>query len=308
MNMQPSNKLLVMVGPTAVGKTSLAILIAKQLNAEIISADSQLFYNELNIGVAKPTEEERNIVPHHLIDVTDLSHPWSIAIFKQSVYRLIEKISSRGKLPLLVGGSGQYIKSVVENWTIPEFDKDETLRIAITQWGKEIGALQLYEKLKIVDPEAAKNIEYRNMRRTIRALEVIFSSGQLFSKQRARQETPFNVTIVGLILPRNQLYERIDCRIKSMINGGWIQEVQGLIDSGYQDLLLKSAPIGYLEITRYLIGEISLSEAIVLIKRKTRILVRRQANWFKPNDPKIKWFLNIEKNFEEIISYFRESM
>ena len=188
---QLTPSLFVMVGPTAVGKTDLAIKIAKVLNAEIISADSQLFYKEINIGVAKPSQAEMDGIPHHLINVTDLSHPWSIAVFKQKTYDLIVEISQRGRLPMLVGGSGQYIKSVVENWSIPEFDRDEKLRDAIMNWGKEIGALALYKKLEMIDPEAAKNIEYLNMRRSVRALEVIFSTGDLFSAQRTEKFPSF---------------------------------------------------------------------------------------------------------------------
>ena len=298
--------LIVITGPTAVGKTTLAIKIAKSLDAEIISADSQLFYKEINIGVAKPTQAEMDVIPHHLINVTDLSHPWSIAVFKERTYDLIVEISQRGKVPMLVGGSGQYIKSVVENWSIPEFDKDEKLRDAITHWGKEIGAYALYEKLTMIDSKAAQNIEYRNMRRSVRALEVIFSTGELFSAQRTKKSPPFAVTMVGISMEREMLYQKIDARINLMLKTGLVEEVEALIAKGYRDMLLKSAPIGYPEITRYLLGEISLDEAVVLMKRKTRILVRRQANWFKMEDPEIRWFTQSDDAAEAVISYLQQ--
>jgi tRNA dimethylallyltransferase len=299
--------LIVVVGPTAVGKTALSIDLAERLSGEIISADSQLFYRGLNIGTAKPTLDEMKGIPHHLIDVTDLQHPWSISIFKSSVYRLIEEITQRGHLPILVGGTGQYIRGVIENWTIPEFANDEKLRQAITNWGKIIGNLGLHQKLSILDPQAAGFIDYRNVRRTVRALEVIFRTGYPFSQLRSNTEVPFDLIMIGIMRPREELYKRVDERIEKMIQNGFIDEVKHLVEKGQADLLIRSGPIGYFEIVKFILGECSLAESIIEIKRKTRILVRRQTNWFKPDDERIKWFMIDDEILPKIISYIQEN-
>lgn len=300
--------LIVVVGPTAVGKTTIAIDLAERLSGEIISADSQLFYRGLNIGTAKPTIEEMRGIPHHLIDVTDLQHTWSIKIFKSSVYRLLREITNRGHLPILVGGTGQYIRGVIENWTIPEFANDEKLRQAITNWGKIIGNQELHQKLAVLDPPAAGFIDFRNVRRTVRAMEVIFRTGYPFSKQRSNQETPFDLIMIGINRSREELYKRVDERIKIMLQNGFIDEVKQLMEQGLEYDIIRSGPIGYSEIVKYVRGECSLDEAIIDIKRKTRILVRRQTNWFKPDDERIKWFWVDDEILPKIISYINDRL
>lgn len=290
MNKIKNNVLLVVVGPTAVGKTSIAIDLAERLNGEIISADSQLFYRGLNIGTAKPTAEEMRGIRHHLIDVTDLQNPWSISIFKSSVYNLIEVITTRGHLPILVGGTGQYIRGVIENWTIPELGSDDKFRQAIINYGNLIGEQELHQKLTILDPVAASFIDYRNVRRTVRALEVILRTGYPFSKQRNKQGAPFDLIMIGIFRTREELYKRVDERIDNMVIKGFVDEVKRLMEQGFEKEIIKSGPIGYPEIVKYLKGGCSLDDSIVEIKRKTRILVRRQTNWFKPDDERIKWF------------------
>ncbi len=282
--------LLIIVGPTGVGKTSASIELADRLNGEIISADSRLFYKGMNIGTAKPTREEIRNIKHHLIDVTDLNHIWSLSIFQNECNKLIQEISTRGKLPILVGGTGQYIRAITENWQVPEQKPDETMRKAIENWGDVIGAKGLHDRLGVIDKKAAEMIDFRNQRRTIRALEVALKTGIRFSQQRKKYLSPYNIIIIGIIRPRQELYTRIDERIDSMFKSGFVAEVDGLLQKGLEEQLLNVSAIGYLEVIQYLKGIITLDDAINQIKRKTRIFVRRQANWFKPDDPNINWF------------------
>lgn len=282
--------LLIILGPTAVGKTSVSITLAQRLGGEIVSADSRLLYRGMDIGTAKPTAEERQGVPHFLIDVADPDETWSLGIYQREAYQVIDEIHSRGKLPLLVGGTGQYIRSIIEGWRIPPQRPDHALRDAITHWADTIGSQGLYERLKRIDPAAANKIDYRNLRRTVRALEVIFKTGERFSDQRRRQTCRYRPLIFGLDRPREELYARVDQRIQGMLEGGLVAEVRRLLDAGYSPDLPTMSAIGYGEIIQYLQGEISLEEAVALIKHNTRVFVRRQANWFKPDDPRITWF------------------
>ena len=297
--------LVVIVGPTAVGKTTVSIELASRLNGAIISADSRLFYRGMDIGTAKPTQEQMRKVTHYLIDVTDLDHIWSLAVFQQHVKRLIPKISRLGKLPIMVGGTGQYIRAIIEEWKIPAQKPDLQLRSAIVKWVEDIGKEGLHKRLSVVDPIAAETIDYRNARRTIRALEVVFKTGRKFSEQRTKKTSPYNVIMVGINRPREELYTRVDERIEKMIADGFIEEVKGLIKGGYEKQLENISAIGYVEIAEFIKGEIALEEAIRLIKRKTRIFVRRQSNWFKLTDPRIKWFNADEQVIDQIEIYIR---
>jgi tRNA dimethylallyltransferase len=287
--------LIVIIGPTAVGKTAVSIQLAKRLDGEIVSADSRLLYRGMDIGTAKPTEQEMGDVPHHLIDVADPDENWNLAIYQREAYRIIDDIHDRGKLPFLVGGTGQYIRSIIEGWQIPPQRPDYDLRDALNQWAEEIGAEALYERLEKLDPEAAEKIDYRNLRRTVRALEVIFKTGERFSDLRRKQTCPYYPIIFGIARPRDVLYERIDRRIERMLDRGFIGEVEQLLDQGYPPELPTMSAIGYSEVVQYLQGKISLEEAVTLMKRRTRTFVRRQANWFKPDDPRITW-LEASKN------------
>jgi tRNA dimethylallyltransferase len=191
---------------------------------------------------------------------------------------------------LLVGGTGQYIRAVTEEWLVPRVGPSHTIRAAIERWSNETGREGLHKRLSVLDPKAAEKIDYRNLRRTIRALEVIFLTGKLFSSQKQRGRPLYNVLQLGLARPRTELYERIDQRVDAMVNAGLVEEVQMLLDNGYHSALPSLSAIGYREIVDYLQGTTSLEEAIRLIKRSTRILVRRQANWFKDRDPNIQWY------------------
>lgn len=285
--------LIVILGPTAVGKTDIAIQLAERLDGEIVSADSRLLYRGMDIGTAKPGEEERRRVPHHLIDVADPDETWSLAVYQRVAYRVISEIHARGRLPFLVGGTGQYIRAVVEGWTIPEVKSDLELREALEDWAGEIGLEGLHARLAVVDQKAADKIDYRNLRRTVRALEVILKTGRKFSTQRRKVPPPYRILQVGLTRPREALYARIDARIDAMLAAGLVAEVETLLEQRYSQDLPTLSAIGYREVSAYVRGEISLEEAVTLMKRHTRQFVRRQANWFKEDDPDIHWF-NLE--------------
>lgn len=282
--------LVVIVGPTAVGKTGLSIELAERCSGEIISADSRLFYRGMDIGTAKPTPAERARVPHHLIDVADPDENWSLAVFQREARRLIQEVNRRGKLPFLVGGTGQYVRAVYEGWKIPAQQPNWELREVLQNWGEQVGAGALHRRLAVIDPQAARKIEPNNLRRTVRALEVIFMTGERFSDQRRRSpESPYDVLIIGLRRPRPELYDRIDARLDAMLEAGWLEEVQALLQAGYTPDLPGMSAIGYPQLAQVLQGDRSLEEAVVEIKRITRRFVRRQANWFKADDPLIHW-------------------
>jgi tRNA dimethylallyltransferase len=287
---QNHKPLIVILGPTACGKTELAIQVAAQLHSEIISADSRLFYLGMDIGTAKPTRVERSHIPHHLIDVTTPDKIWSLAEFQHAVHGVIDSLHKRGSHPILAGGTGQYIHSITQGWQIPPAQPNQALRQALEQWAAQIGYLALHNRLAVIDPIAASSIDPSNVRRTIRALEVIMSSGYLFSTQKSRRKSPYEILQIGILRPRAELYQRIDTRIQEMIDSGFAAEVQHLLDQGYLPSLPTMSAIGYGEMVAYIQGEISLVEAVTRMKHRTRIFVRRQANWFKENDPSIRWF------------------
>jgi tRNA dimethylallyltransferase len=297
----PKIPLVVVLGPTAVGKTEIAIQLAERLNGEIVSADSRLFYRGMDIGTAKPTVEERLRVPHHLIDVADPDQTWSLALFHLEAIKAIHSIVINHHLPIMVGGTGQFIRSIIEGWRIPSVPPDPQLREVLTDWAQTIGPLAVHSKLAIVDPRAAASIDPTNIRRTVRALEVILSTGRRFSDQRERGKTLYHPLLIGLTRPRQELYQRIDDRITQMINSGFADEVQRLLDLGYSPDLPTLSAIGYAEMVAYLQGRITLEEAVASIRRRTRIFVRRQANWFKQNDPDIHWFQVSDGKVEEMV-------
>jgi len=292
--------LIVLVGPTAVGKTALAVELALRLNGEVVSADSRYFYRGMNIGAAKPTREEMRGVPHHLIDVAEPDETWSLAQFQQAALAAIGAIQARGRMPLLVGGTGQYIRAVTQGWTPPEVPPNPRLRAALENLAAENSVYWLHAKLKILDPLAAERIDARNLRRTVRALEVIFSTGRLFSRQTGQSESPFALFQAGLSRPREELYRRVDTRVESMFAQGFLEEVRGLLEKGFSPDLPSMSAIGYREAAAVLRGEMSLEDAKIQMKRATRIFVRRQTNWFKPDDPQIHWFALDEYDAETI--------
>ena len=296
--------LILIVGPTAVGKTELAIQLAEKLNGEIISADSRLFYRGMDIGTAKPSQEELARVPHYLIDIVNPDETLSLAVFQEKAKEIIADIHSRGKLPFLVGGTGQYIRAVTQGWTPPEVTADEQLRAELEKKDKE----WLHARLQLLDPEAAAKIDARNVRRTVRALEVILTTGRKFSEQRGQVESPYQLITIGLTRPRPELYHRVDERIDLMFTNGLIDEVKGLLDAprGYSPTLPSMSAIGYRECVSVVKGLLTEEQAKVEMRRVTRIFVRRQANWFKESDPNIMWFRVKDGVAEEIEKYIRQ--
>jgi tRNA dimethylallyltransferase len=284
------NPLIVILGPTGIGKTSLAIQLAKRIGGEVVSADSRYFYRGMDIGTAKPIEAELEGVPHHLIDVADPDEVWSLGKFKREAITIIDQILARDRVPMLVGGTGQYIRAITEGWVIPKLRPNERMRDVLNAWAEEIGAEGLYQRLKSIDPAAAENILPGNLRRTVRALEVIFHTGVLFSEQRKREPVPYSIFQVGLNLPRQELFARIDERVDQMVAAGFDDEVKVLLDNGYSPELPSMSAIGYRQIAAYLKGESSLDEAVEETKRITKKFVRRQMTWFKPTDQDIHWF------------------
>jgi tRNA dimethylallyltransferase len=303
LTVKPSHPvpIILIIGPTAVGKTELAIQLAERLNGEIVSADSRLFYRGMDIGTAKPTPEEQARVPHHLIDVADPDEIWTLAVFQQKATESIGDIYARGKLPFLVGGTGQYVRAVTEGWRPPEVEPDPRLRYVLEVLANEKGIYWLHEALNRIDPSAAEKIDPRNVRRTVRALEVILTTGKLFSKQRGRGESPYNLMSIGLKRPRAELYQRVDERIEAMFAAGLVEEVKGLLENGYSPTLPTMSAIGYRECIRVIQGQMSIEQAKVEMRRATRIFVRRQANWFKEDDPNIHWFEAGQENVVGVI-------
>lgn len=282
--------LIVILGPTGVGKTEIAIKIAQRFQGEIVSADSRLFYRGMDIGTAKPTPEDQARVPHHLIDVADPDQDWSLAIYLPRALEIIQEIQSRGKLPFLVGGTGQYIQAVIQGWDLPEIKPVPELRAALEDWAEEIGPEGMRKRLTVLDHAAAEGIDGPNIRRMIRALEVILISGRKFSSLKAKSGSPFKVFQVGLIRPREELFKRIDLRLERMLQAGLVGEVQGLLDAGYSPDLSSLSAIGYKQIIAHLLEGVPLEEAVGQIRSKTRKYIRQQANWFKQADPEIHWF------------------
>jgi tRNA dimethylallyltransferase len=301
--------LILVVGPTAVGKTELAIQLAERLpsGGEIVSADSRLFYRGMDIGTAKPTRQEQARVPHHLIDITDPDKILSLAVFQQKARQVIADIHTRNKMPFLVGGTGQYMRAVTEGWNPPEVKPDERLRSELEKLKDENDVYWLHERLENLDPLAAEKIDPRNYRRTIRALEVILTTGKRFSEQRGQSESPYHLITVGLTRPRPELYERVDQRIDAMFANGFLEEVKTLLANGYSPSLPTMSAIGYRECIRVINGELDEEQAKAEIRRATRIFVRRQANWFKESDPNIKWFRVAEGVINDIQYYIRHA-
>lgn len=292
--------LIVIVGPTSVGKTEVSIQLAERLGGEIVSADSRLFYRGMDIGTAKPTAKERSQVPHYLIDIVDPDETCSLAVFQHLAAEAIGDIHKRHRLPFLVGGTGQYIHAVTHGWAPPKTKPDDHLRKILGEQAKTNGNEWLHQRLAFLDPPAAKVIDARNLRRTIRALEVIFSTGRRFSDQRGQGESPYRLMTIGLIRPRAELYARVDARIEGIFAAGLLDEVRSLLRRGYSPSLPTMSAIGYRECAAVLRGEISVEEAKVQMRRLTRNFVRSQANWFKQDDEDILWFEAGRTNLDEI--------
>lgn len=281
--------LVVILGPTASGKTTCAIQVARTLDGEIVSADSRQIYRHMDIGTAKPTPAEQAAAPHHLIDVVDPDETFTLAEYQRAAYQAIGAIQRRGHLPLLVGGTGQYITAVVEGWGIPEVAPNPRLRAELEDFAAEHGAAALHERLRQADPEAAGRIDYRNVRRVVRALEVFLESGTPISALQQKQPPPYRMLQVGLTLPREALYARADTRIDAMIAAGLLDEVRGLLAAGYTWDAPAMSGLGYAQWQPVLEAGAPVQEVIAAIRRDTRAYIRRQYTWFHGHDSGIRW-------------------
>ncbi|WP_420852211.1 tRNA (adenosine(37)-N6)-dimethylallyltransferase MiaA [Paenibacillus hamazuiensis] len=276
-------KLLVLVGPTAVGKTKLSLELAEALNAEVISGDSMQVYRGMDVGTAKATEEERRRVPHHMIDIHDPDHPFSVAEFQAKARELIAEIAGRNRLPFIVGGTGLYVESVCYAYEFSEGGGDEEFREEQRKYALAHGEEALHAKLREVDPISADRLHPNDQRRIIRALEIYHMTGIPMSEQLAAQkkQSPYELCIVGLTMERGLLYKRIEDRIDEMMEQGLVQEVRRLLDQGYTTDLVSMQGLGYKEIAAYLQGNLTLGEAVELLKKNTRRFAKRQLSWFR---------------------------
>lgn len=301
--------LLVIVGPTAVGKTAFSLQVAQDFKGEIISADSRQIYRGLDIGTAKATPEQQALVPHHLIDVVNPDEVLTLAEFQERAYAAIEAIQQRQRLPLLVGGTGQWVQAVVEGWGVPRVPPDPVLRARLEAEAQTSGPEALHAQLAAVDPPAAQKLDPRNVRRVIRALEVYHKTGIPMSQHQKKAAPPYRILQIGLTLPRETLYQRIDRRIEHMLEMGLLDEVQRLVQAGYGWDLPAMSGLGYRQIGQYLRGEVSLEEAVALIKKETRRFVRQQYNWFRLDDPQINWVevrRGLEAGYQAVTNFFRK--
>ncbi len=279
---------VVIMGPTAVGKSHLALSVAQAFDGEVSNAESRQVYRHMDIGTAKPTPQERALAPHHLLDVVDPDGEFSLALYQRLAYQAIEEVLGRGRLPLLVGGSGLYIWAVVEGWQVPPVPPDPTLRRELEDTARREGTDALYRRLRDLDPGAADAVDRRNPRRLVRALEVCLRQGQPWARRKV--PPPYDFLLIGLTTPRPQLHRRIDSRVDGMVEKGLVAEVAGLLQRGYSLTLPALSGVGYRQMGLYLNGELSLEEAVQQTKYHTHRIARRQYAWFRPSDPRIRWF------------------
>ncbi len=279
------SSLVAIVGPTASGKSELAMRLAERFGGEIVNADSRQVYRGMDIGTAKPPAEDRARIPHHLIDILDPDDDFSLATFLEMAKAAIADVLSRGRLPLLVGGTGQYVWALLEGWSVPHVPPDPALRAELGA----LGADALMERLRAADPVAASRIDPANVRRVVRALEVFQLTGVPFSHWTTRSGAAYRYLALGLTLPRDELYARIDARVDRMLAAGWVEEVRRLLDAGYPPDLPALSSLGYRELAAHVRGELSLEEAAERIKVETHRFARHQHAWFRSKDPRLHW-------------------
>ena len=285
-----TNKVLVIVGPTAVGKTALGVALAKQFNGEVISGDSMQIYQGMDIGTAKVTEDEKESIPHHMIDIKQPIESFSVAEFQAQVQDHIAEIHQRGKLPIIVGGTGLYINAILYDYQFSDEKRDSSYQEKIEQEIAEHGIDVVYQRLQAIDPTQAKSIHPNNTRRVIRALEVYDRTGQTVTElQHSQPSTPrYDTIIIGLEMERSLLYQRIDQRVDLMIEKGLVDEVRSFYHNGLKNAQSMQA-IGYKEFTPFFENEYDLARAVELLKRNSRRYAKRQYTWFR-NKLNVKWY------------------
>lgn len=294
------NRLIAIVGPTGIGKSRLAVHLATAFNGEIVGADSRQVYRYMDIGTAKPGPKELSTVPHHMVDIINPDEDFSLAVYQEMTYRAIDDIQSKGRLPFLVGGSGLYVRAVLEGWQIPKIAPDAGFRESLEKRAEEDGIDSIYDELVSLDPDAATKIDRRNIRRVIRALEVRSRTKTPGSRTARKVPPPYDVFIIGLTASREFLYDRVDQRVDEMIERGLVQEVEKLMQMGYDLNLRAMSGIGYRQAGQYLKGELSLKAAVKKIKTETHRFIRHQYAWFSLSDKRIHWF-DIERVDESVI-------
>jgi len=296
--------LLALVGPTAVGKTEAGVLLAEELGAEIVSVDSTTIYRGMDVGTAKPSPDLRARVPHHLVDVAEPEEVFTVARYQELAREAIRGIRARGRRVLLVGGSGLYFRAVVDDLAFPP--TDPRVRAELEREAAGRGALRLYERLRGLDPAAAAKIEPANVRRTIRALEVVQLTGRPFSSFARAWDRfpPGRVRAAGVTMPRALLHRRIEERAWAQVRGGLVEEVRSLLERGFGRWLTASQAIGYAEVARHLAGAWSLEEAVARIVKRTKALARRQLAWFR-RDPRVRWFEAGEEGAPALVEEIR---
>jgi tRNA dimethylallyltransferase len=283
--------LVAIVGPTAVGKTALALWLAERFAVEVVSADSRQVYRGMDIGTAKPTMDERRRLPHHLVDIVQPDQAFTLAQYQEMAYSAIHEVQGRNGIPLLVGGTGLYVRAVLEGLSIPRVEPDPGLRQELGAEAQVRGYVALHARLRQLDPVAAERIDPRNVRRVVRALEVCYALGQPMSSAQRATPPPYQILRIGLTVGREALYRRIDERIDRMVDDGLLEEVRALIALGYDYRLPSMSGLGYRQVGMYLRGDLrSLEEAVAYVRRDTRRFVRQQSNWFRDDDPSIAWF------------------
>ena len=301
-------KVIIIVGPTAVGKTNLSIKLAKKLKAEVISGDSMQVYKGMNIGTGKVTEKEMEYVPHHMLDILNPDEPFSVADYQKQVQKKISDLNKQDITPLLVGGSGLYIQAVLYDYVFSDQKRDETLTKQLEARLETEGNLALYEELQQVDPVQAKHIHPNNKRRLIRALEVYQATGKTLSERQAEQNktSTYDYYIIGLKMDREALYDQINQRVDTMVQNELVEEVKHLYERGYEHTQAMKA-IGYKELIPYIKGETDLNTAVELLKRNSRRYAKRQYTWFK-NQMNIHWYDVTNAKYDKIVDSILKDM
>ncbi len=313
--MKDKDNLFILIGPTAIGKTALSVELAKRINGEIISADSMQIYKYMNIGSAKITKEEMENIPHHLIDIIFPNEDFTVADFKNNAVKLIKDINSRGKLPIVAGGTGLYINSLVYNLNFTQVAPNEEIRVKLESLGDKHGNEYLHQELEKIDIESAEKISVNDRKRIIRAIEIFEITGKPISEHNKNFRVPvedYNLVMIGLNMDRKELYNRINLRVDIMIEEGLVEEVNNLLKMGYNKELVSMQGIAYKEIIMYLECNISLEKSIKLIKQGSRNYAKRQLTWFR-RDNRIKWvnvdkFSNLDDLSQYIIDYSKDKI
>jgi len=273
-------RVLAIGGPTASGKTALAIALGRSLNGEIVNADSRQVYRGMDVGTAKPTPADRALVPHHLLDVADPRDNYSLAMYVSQAHEAIRDIAMRGRLPILVGGTGLYLRAVVAGYAVPAVEPNQGLRQDLEQIARDQGPVALVERLRLVDPTSAARIDGRNVRRVIRALEVTQALGVPFSSLQHRA-SPYNACVLVLEGASSVLYERADLRLEVMLEAGFMNEVSALLAAGYNLELPAMSALGYRELAHHIVGDLSYADALAATRANTHAFIKRQMTWFR---------------------------